>query len=95
MHAFSLAALIAADPPASTYAGIITAAATLVTAMGGLLLAWGQFQTKRQVKEVHTIVNQQRTDAQNYQRALIGALEANGISIPVDQSAPPLPKAGP
>lgn len=31
-------------------------------------------------------MNQQRTDAMNYQRALINALHKAGIDVPVDQS---------
>jgi len=49
----------------------------------------------RQIAEVHVIVNHQRdvmqqiiTDGANYNRALIRALEARGIEIPVDQSIP-------
>jgi hypothetical protein len=38
------------------------------------------------IAKVHKIVNQQRTDALNYQRALIRALQAKGIEVPQDQS---------
>jgi len=62
-----------------TVAGLVTAVATMVTAVGGIYLG-------RRVQEVHKIVNQQRTDMQQYQKALIGALVAAGIPIPEDQS---------
>lgn len=57
----------------------ITALATLVTAAGGVYLGY-------RVQSVHKIVNQQRTDMVQYQRALIFALKAAGIEVPVDQS---------
>ena len=36
--------------------------------------------------QVHVMVNQQRTDMQRYQTALVSALSEAGIPIPVDQS---------
>lgn len=78
--------------PASTAAGVIaavgtvlTAVALVITAVAGLLAAR---RVARKVDEVHVIVNQQRTDTMNYQRALIAALQRHGIDVPVDQSAP-------
>jgi hypothetical protein len=62
-----------------TVAGMVTAIATMVTAVGGIYLG-------RRVQEVHKIVNQQRTDMLQYQKALIAALTEKGITIPVDQS---------
>lgn len=44
-----------------------------------------------QVKEVHHIVNQQRTDMQRYTRALVTALERAGVEVPDDQSIEPGP----
>lgn len=79
----------------STWAGIITAAATLMTAVGATVLAFAQARTLRQVRQVHTIVNQQRTDAMNFQRALIRALVDHGIEVPVDQSLPSDPASTP
>jgi hypothetical protein len=76
-------------PFASTLTGIITAVAAVITALA--LLAGAMpllIRTLRQLKEVHTIVNQQRTDAQNYQRALVDALTKAGIDVPADQSLP-------
>lgn len=86
--------------PDSTLAGVITAVATVITAVGGLLLAISVLipnlrATKKAavaLSEVHTIVNQQRTDAQRYQVALVEALRKAGVDVPADQSvmvAPP------
>jgi hypothetical protein len=78
----------------SSAAGIVSAAAGVITALalviGGLpalikVLA-EQRRNNRAIGEVHKIVNQQRTDMQNYQRALINALREHGIDIPIDQS---------
>lgn len=74
---------------ASTPAGIITAIASVVTALGGLVLAFGVLlPILKTTRSTHKIVNQERTDRLNYQAALIRALEAKGIDVPVDQSAP-------
>lgn len=77
--------------PASTLAGVIsavaavfTALALVITAIAGLLAAR---RAGRKIDEVHQIVNQQHTDLKNYQRALIRALEAAGIAVPMDQSS--------
>lgn len=80
----------------STLAGIITATASVLTALSLVLGALTLLipilrstrETKKAVAEVHTIVNQQRTDMQRYQRTLILALEAHGIEVPMDQSVP-------
>jgi hypothetical protein len=85
----------------SSLAGIITAAASVLTALGGLFLALAVFlPTMRKTREiaeasrvaideVHVIVNQQWTDAQRYQRALIAALQRAGVDVPADQSVDP------
>lgn len=93
------------DLPTSTAAGIVTAVASLITAFGGVVLAVSvlipilrqtratarqTMETGRQVEVVHTIVNQQRTDAQRYQIALTELLHKHGIEVPVDQSLPVL-----
>jgi hypothetical protein len=80
----------------STVAGIITASATVLTALGGVILAISVLipnlrlmrRTANQVETVHTIVNQQRTDQQRYNIALVQLLKKNGIEVPVDQSLP-------
>ena len=46
-------------------------------------------RTGVKTEEVHTIVNQQRTDMTRYNEALVRALRAAGIEVPVDQSIPP------
>jgi hypothetical protein len=79
--------------PASTLAGVITASAAVftslalvITAVAGLIAAR---RVGQKVDAVHVIVNQQRTDAMNYQRALIAALLKHGIEVPADQSIDP------
>jgi hypothetical protein len=91
-------AAFAGDEPQSTLAGIITACAAVFTALGGLILAVGVLipilrntrAVSAKVDEVHVIVNQQRTDGQRYAIALVSALRAHGIDVPVDQSLPVL-----
>lgn len=58
---------------------IITAGGTVITAIGGVLIA---LTTKR----VHKIVNQSATDAKRYRAVLERVLTANGIALPEDQS---------
>jgi len=78
-----------ADTAPSTGAGIITAIATVITALGGLILAFSVLlPILKQVKQVHTIVNQQRTDQQRYNIALVELLKKHGIEVPIDQSLP-------
>ena len=70
--------------------GIITAFATVITALGGLLLAVAVLlPLLRETRSVHKIVNQQRTDMMRYQRALLALLKAHNIEPPVDQSLDP------
>jgi hypothetical protein len=83
--------------PTPSWAAVITAVASVLTATGGLVLAVGVLipnlrATRAAVKatqDVHVMVNQQRTDAMNYQAALIRALNAAGIDVPLDQSLAP------
>lgn len=74
------------------FVGVATAIAALITAVANL-------RTSRRavvaVQEVHTMVNQQRTDAQLYQAVLVAALTRAGVAVPVDQSLgapPPAPR---
>jgi hypothetical protein len=77
----------------STLAGLVTSVATVLTALATILGALPLLiKTWRQSKEIHTIVNQQRTDQRNYQAVLIRALENHGIDVPDDQSVE-LPQA--
>jgi len=83
--------------PDSTLAGIITASASVFTALALLVTAIGVLipnlrETRKAVKateEVHIMVNQQRTDILRYQAALVSALQKAGIDVPADQSIPP------
>lgn len=80
--------------PGSTLAGVITAVASVLTALGFVITAVNVLlpllktsrRNESQLKEVHTIVNQQRTDLQRYQVALVNALNAAHIDVPADQS---------
>jgi hypothetical protein len=60
--------------------GAITALSLIITAFTLLI------PILRQTKKVHEIVNQQRSDLVNYQRALIHALQLAGLEVPLDQS---------
>ena len=72
----------------SNLAGVITAFATVLIAIGGIITAVAVLiPILRTTRSTHKIVNQQRTDMLNFQRALIRALTDHGIPIPVDQSA--------
>ena len=74
----------------STAAGVITAIATAITAIGGLMLALGvMIPNLRETRKIHVMVNQQRTDMIRYQAALVAALQKAGIEVPADQSLPP------
>ena len=71
------------------WAAIITAGASAVTALGGVIVAFTVLiPSLRIAKNTHTLVNQSHTDAINYQNALIRALKEKNIEVPVDQSAP-------
>jgi hypothetical protein len=71
----------------SSPAGLTTAIASVITALALIIGALpALIKVLRTTREVHTIVNQQRTDMQNYNRALIAALRSAGIEVPVDQS---------
>lgn len=70
----------------SEIALIITATGTAITAVGGVVIAVMAKKTSVATQEVHTMVNQQRTDAKRYEITLIKAMKAAGIDIPDDQS---------
>lgn len=84
-----------------TVAGTLTAVATLITALGGLVVTLKvlvpNFRTNKETRaraeeintqacEIHKIVNQQRTDMLRFQAALIKTLKAHDIDVPDDQS---------
>lgn len=97
----------------SSWAGVIGAIGSCLTAIALIITARASSRTSRRVEgkvdevkatgeTTHTIVNHQRDvmqqiirDGANYNRALIRALEARGIDVPIDQSAPPTPYPGP
>jgi hypothetical protein len=72
-----------------SWAAIITAGASLITALGGLILAFTVLiPLLKTSKDTHKIVNQQRTDMMSYNRALLRALRDADVTIPQDQSLP-------
>lgn len=72
---------------ASSLAGVITAFATLLTALGGLVVAIKVIiPMKTETKKIHTLVNQQHTDLIRRITVLTRALVKEGIDIPEDQS---------
>lgn len=81
--------------PGSTVAGVITAVGTMFTAVALVITAIAALIRSRRVENkvdnIHVIVNQQRTDAANYNRALIAALNQAGVAVPADQSVDPGP----
>ena len=78
----------------SSLAGIITAVATVLIAIGGLItsitvllpILRGTRANTAQIAEVHVMVNQRLTDAQRYQERLMEELVSRGIAIPRDSS---------
>lgn len=63
-------------------AALIAAVGTLISALVGAYV----MLVRRDVKDVHKMVNQQRTDAARYTAVLIGALRKKGIDVPDDES---------
>lgn len=71
----------------SSIAGIITAVATVLLALGGVITAVGVLiPILRLSRSTHEIVNSEKTNRLNFQRALIRALNDAGVPVPVDQS---------
>jgi hypothetical protein len=61
--------------------------AGIVGFLGGIVgLGVALLAQLRATKEVHTMVNQQRTDAKAYQVVLETALREAGVKVPADQS---------
>lgn len=76
-----------------TWFGLVTALCTMVIALFSLVITVTTRRTKRtgeevkqQVIQIHTIVNQERTDAQRFRHVLEAELTKHGIAIPQDQS---------
>lgn len=63
-------------------AAVIAAVGTLISALVGAYV----MLVRRDVKDVHKMVNQQRTDAARYTAVLIGVLRKKGIDVPDDES---------
>lgn len=72
-----------------TIAGLVTALMTMITAVLGFVVSRNARAAKKELTAVHNIVNQNWTDSQNFQRALIRALNEAGVAVPIDQSLPP------
>jgi hypothetical protein len=71
----------------SSLAGIITAFATLLTAIGGFIVAMKVIiPMKTETTKILTHVNQQHTDLVRRITVLTRALVKEGIQIPEDQS---------
>ena len=84
-----LTSVLASVVSASNTAQNLTAVASIVTAFGLLITAIALLvPILRTTKATHGLVNQQHTDLVNYQAALIRAMRAAGIDVPMDQSAP-------
>jgi hypothetical protein len=82
--------IAAASITAPSIPGIITAVAAVITAAGGFIVSIRVLiPSLKTAEDTHKIVNQQRTDMQNYNRALTRTLKDHGIDLPVDQSIPP------
>jgi hypothetical protein len=75
--------------PEISWVAIVGAISGAVTAVGGFIVAIFVLIPSLKVnKQNHVMLNQQRTDSQNYQRALITALKQAHIEVPEDQSNP-------
>jgi hypothetical protein len=78
----------------NTAANVVSAIGGIITAVGGLVLAVTvlipTLRTSRAgvaaTGDVHTIVNQERTDRMAYQQVLTDALRASGVAVPPDKS---------
>lgn len=71
----------------SELAAVIASLAALVTAVGGVVLAFSVLiPIRRNAAQIHTMVNQQRTDMQRYTRSLVDTLHRAGVEVPLDES---------
>jgi hypothetical protein len=73
---------------------VITSIASLITSAALFIGAFAVIlpqvrRTKASVDDVHQIVNQQRTDAKNYNNLLEDSLRSAGIDVPPDVSLMP------
>jgi len=67
-----------------TSEGIVAVLAAVGVLIGAGATAF--IKVLREVRKVHKIVNQQRTDMQSYQWVLTDSLRAHGIAVPRDKS---------
>ena len=67
--------------------GAISTAVTSVMTTLVLLLRKDVRDGRSEIKEVHTLVNQQHTDEMAYRKVLTDALKLAGVRVPVDKSA--------
>jgi hypothetical protein len=90
----------------SSVAGIITAIASGILALAALVSAFTVFipmarrvrhteetaeRTEQVAKSTHVLVNSRYDNIENFNRALIRALNKHGIEVPIDQSLPDNP----
>ena len=66
----------------SDWVAIIAAIGTAVTAVMTALVVL----LRRDVKDVHTLVNQQHTDEVAYRKVLTDALMLAGVKVPIDRA---------
>jgi hypothetical protein len=69
---------------ASNVVLILGAVAALITTVTASFIA-----LRREIKSVHSIVNQSSTDAKAYNLKLSDTLREHGINVPVDDSVVP------
>lgn len=75
--------------PSGDSGSTINAWANVITAIGVLLGALPLLVfTLRTVLSTHHIVNQEKTDRDQFNRDLIATLRAHGVDVPLDQSLP-------
>jgi hypothetical protein len=83
------ALLMAASQPSADSGSMVNAWANVITAVGVVLGALPLLIfTLRTARSTHRIVNQEKTDRDQFNRDLIAALRAHGVEVPIDQSLP-------
>lgn len=71
---------------ASEIIAIATAIATVITAIGGVIIAIRTAEVKKTVEHTKDLVNSRYTDLVSYQERLVATLQNAGIKIPGDVS---------
>lgn len=72
---------------------LATAVATVITAIGGVIIAIKTSQVTKTVNHTKELVNQRYTDLVAYQESLVAALQGAGVRIPRDVSLKHEPSA--